>query len=72
MSYKEVGFLLLIAGALIVGCGLFLRRKFHAAASYKGIGSFKITWRGLVYFMSILLIIFGMSTVFVGILLLLT
>lgn len=71
MGAKTVGLLCLAASLLIASCGFLLTRKFRAEASYQGIGSFKMTWRGLAYFCGVFLIIFGLCLILPGILVLL-
>ena len=61
MRYTGLGILFAAGSLLMVTCGLFITRKFRAEATYRGIGSFRITWGGLAYFLGVLLIIFGAS-----------
>jgi hypothetical protein len=70
MGAKTVGLLCLAASLLIAGCGFLLTSKFRPEASYQGIASFRMTWRGLA-FCGVLLIIFGLCLILPGILVLL-
>jgi hypothetical protein len=70
--YKEnrVGIAFVLSGLCIIIVGRSLVKRFGAEAHYSGIGSFRITRGGLGWFLGYLLVVFGSSTVFVGVMLL--
>jgi len=70
MEKEAIGELILLVGIFMLVCGWYLRRKFHAEANYKGIGSFRFTTGGFWWFVGYLLIVSGTSAVLVSLLLL--
>jgi hypothetical protein len=69
MVHKALGLGILAVSFLVAGSGFVLVKKFRAEATYEGIGSFRITWRGVAYFCGMLLIIFGLCGILPAILL---
>jgi hypothetical protein len=65
-----VGILLLVTGISIFFVGLHLVRKFRSEANYSAIGSFRFTREGVAWLAGYLLVIFGVSLVFVSAMLL--
>ncbi len=66
MGKKSIGVAMLLLGIVMIACGWYLRKKFHAEASYRGIGSFRFTPGGFAWFVGYLLFIFGLSAVLVS------
>lgn len=66
-----LGILLLVTGIAIFSVGMRLVRKFRTAANYTGIGGFRFTREGVAWLAGYLLVVFGLSAVFVSVMLLL-
>lgn len=61
-----VGAAFALAGIGIIVVGRSFVRRFGEEAHYSGIGSFRVTRGGLVWFLGYLLVIAGFSGVFAG------
>lgn len=61
-----VGILLLVIGISILFVGLHLVRTFRSDAKYGGIGGFRFNREGVAWLAGYLLVIFGVSLVFVS------
>lgn len=65
-----VGWIVILLGGLIFLGGFRLARKFSSIASYRGIGSFRLTREGLACYLGRVMIFVGIVFVLAGILLL--
>jgi len=70
MGTKSIGTLVFLAGAVISTCGWLITRRFRAEINYEGIGGFRFTPAGLLWFVGYLLIILGICTAAVSFMLL--
>ncbi len=70
MDRKSIGALMLLAGLVILACGLFLKKKFDAKANHRGIGSFRFTSVGFAWLAGYLLFILGFCVVLVSLMVL--
>jgi hypothetical protein len=61
-----VGILMLVTGISLFFAGLHIVRKYRSDANYSGIGSFRFTREGVAWLTGYLLVIFGVSLVFVS------
>jgi hypothetical protein len=61
-----VGILMLVTGISLFFAGLNIVRKYRSEANYSGIGSFRFTRKGVAWLAGYLLVIFGVSLVFVS------
>lgn len=61
-----MGWIFFLLGTGLFLAGLWLTGKFSAIANYSGIGGFRVTPGGLLYFLGVLMIIFGLCFFMVG------
>jgi hypothetical protein len=59
MTYRWLGLLFFAGGLLVWALGALIARKYHAEASYRGVGCVRITWSGFGYLCGCVLTVFG-------------
>lgn len=62
-----MGWIGILSGLMIAAAGFALERKFHAEANAPSFGMPRITGGGILNFIGILLMVFGLSCVMVGV-----